>query len=405
MKVSLSYSLYSTANILGVYLYDEKTLQTERTTGIVRTSLSQGSLLFVICTGDPRNPGTITSVRRSIEDFRFLEKWLSYENPYSWVPSLARMFNPKFFRGRIIYQLFHEIQIKLNTFLKVLTLHPTFVNHELLWEFLLVQDITRDNIIERCRRKLENQRESQLENSMLYSTTDLNLIEVFFQHAMQEIGSLSKAGHMLHKSMVKMAAKVEDHNTAYRILSEMFAKMDLVRGDVKYGRLEQKVFVLASLLPEYIYAEFSVSLLSVSGIIDNVLTTIQRPLSVIKELRERDQDLVTTQETLEKLSTKNTWPMGMFEEKRAKEMQELHDRIYVSQNEITRLNNDVKCYHVTLASEIGSAYATHENIMRQMIKTFSNKLIQNQKVSLERLQRIKSNFKNSTLNMNEKPSI
>lgn len=395
------------ANCLGVYLSDEKTQKADRTTGIVRTSLSQGSLLFVICTGDPRNPGTITSVRRSIEDFRFLEKWLFYENPHSWVPSLYRLFNPKFLRGKIIYQLFHEIQIKLNTFLKVLTLHPTFANHELLWEFLLVQDITRDNIIDRCRRKLESQRESQLESAILYNPGDLDLIEVFFNHARQEIGSLSKASHMLHQGMMRMASKVEDYNTAYRILSELFAKMDLVRGDMKYERLEQKVFVLASLLPEYIYSEFSVSLQSVSGTIDTVLGTIQRPLALIKLLRERDRDLVTAKETLEKLSNKNAWPMGMFEEKRAKDMQFLHDRIYICQNEITRLNSDVKCHHITLASEIGSVYATHENVMMQMIKSFSSKLIMSQKVSLERLERIRSNLKNNSLNTteNEKPAF
>lgn len=380
---------------------DEKTPNNNQVTGIVRTSFSKGTLLFVICTGDPIS-GTLTSVRRSIEDFRFLEKWLTYENPYSWVPSLSQMFNPKFFRGKIIYQLFHEIQIKLNTFLKVLTLHPTFANHELLWEFLLVQDITRDNIIERCRRKLENQRESQLERPSLYSLSELDLVQIFFEHAKREIGSLSQASHMLHQSMVKMASKVEDYNTSYRILSELFSKMSMVRGGFKYERLEQKTFVLASLLPEYVYSEFCISLLSLCGTVDTVLTTISRPLSNISQIRERDRDLITSRESLEKLSNKNVWPMGMFEEKRAKDIQEMQDRIYIYQNEITRLNNDVKCHHVTLASEIGSLYGTHENIMKQMIKSFSSRLIKSQKVSLERLERIQSNLKSSPLTVSEK---
>lgn len=392
-------------NHTGLYLSDEKTGKNEKATGIVRTSLSQGSLQFVICTGNPESPGTITSVRRSIEDFRFLEKWLSTEHPYSWVPTLSRIFNPKFLRGKIVYQLFHEIQIRLNTFLKVLTLHPSFANHELLWEFLLVQDISQDNVIIRCLRKRDSERESQLENTTLYNSSDLDLIEVFFNHARQEIGSLSNASHLLHQSMIRMAAKVEDYNTSYRILSELFAKMDLVRGDIKYERLEQKVFVLSTLLPESIYSEFSVSLLSVSAAIDTVLTTIERPLSIIKQLRGRDRDLSTYKETLEKLSNKNSWPLGMFEEKRAKDIQEMHERIYFCQGEIDNLNNDIKCHHVTLASEIGSVYGIHENIMRQMIKSYSTKLIQSQKVSLERLQRIKAKLKSTSFVEGEKPGF
>lgn len=294
-----------------------------------------------------------------------------------------------------MYQLFHEIQIKLSTFLKVLTLHPTFVNHELLWEFLLVQDITRDNIIERCRRKLENQRELQLEDPAVYSSTELNLIEIFFTHAWKEISSLSQASHVLHQVMIKLAAKVEDYNTAYRLLSEMFSKMNHVRGNMKYDRLSQKIFVLASLSPEYVYNEFSVSLLSISGLIDSVLTTLQRPLASIKHLREKSQDLNSAREALEKLSAKNVWPMAVFEEKRAKDIQELNDKIYLCQNEISRLNNDVKNHHVTLASEIGTVYSIHENIMRGMIKSFSGRLIQSQKVSLERLQRIQTNLKSA----------
>lgn len=55
-------------------------------------------------------------------------------------------------------------------------MHPTFANHELLWEFVLVQDIEKESVIERCRRKLQNQQEHQMEKeewwgSSFYGTT------------------------------------------------------------------------------------------------------------------------------------------------------------------------------------------------------------------------------------------
>ncbi|VVT57886.1 uncharacterized protein SAPINGB_P005929 [Magnusiomyces paraingens] len=135
-------------------------------TCVLRTSLSKGRLYFIITTGKRGDPGSVISVRRSFDDFKFLAKWLGYENPYSWVPPLpvpSGGSGPKVLHGKTVYQLFHEIQTRLNVFLRTLMAHPTFGAHELLWEFVLVQDISRDSVIERCRRKLQNAQESQME--------------------------------------------------------------------------------------------------------------------------------------------------------------------------------------------------------------------------------------------------
>lgn len=305
------------------------------------------------------------------------------------------MFNPKFFRGKIVYQVFHDIQVKLNTFLKILSLHPTFATHELLWEFLLVQDIRRDSIIERCRRKLENARESQLEQQPqqpIFTSSDVHVVEVFFDHAQHEIGLLSQASHNVHRAVIRLACKVNDYNTSFRILSEMVAELKLVRGGFSYGHVEQKLIVLAGLQPLEVYQWFAASLCSVCATVDDVMKTIKSPLAAIAQLRDREALLASSREALERLTSKSgpAWANVFFEEKKRKEAEELRDRIYIVQTEINRISADIRGQHVTLASEIGAVYGAHEQIMSQMIGAFVGKVVRSHRVSLERLERMKA---------------
>lgn len=307
------------------------------------------------------------------------------------------MFNPKFFRGKIVYQVFHDIQVKLNTFLKILSLHPTFATHELLWEFLLVQDIRRDSIIERCRRKLENARESQLEQQPqqpIFTSSDVHVVEVFFDHAQHEIGLLSQASHNVHRAVIRLACKVSDYNTSFRILSEMVDKLKLVCGhnSFSYGHLEQKLMVLAGLQPLEVYQWFGASLYSVCATVDDVMKTIKSPLAAIAQLRDREALLTSSREALERLTSKSgpAWTNVFFEEKKRKEAEELRDCIYIVQTEISRISTDIRGQHVTLASEIGAVYGAHEQIMSQMIGAFVGKVVRSHRVSLERLERMKA---------------
>ncbi|KAF5116762.1 hypothetical protein DV495_003620 [Geotrichum candidum] len=259
------------------------------------------------------------------------------------------------------------------------------------------QDIRRDSIIERCRRKLENARESQMEQQpqqLIFTSADSMAVEVFFDHAQQEIGQLSRASHNLHRAVVRLACKVDDYNTSFRILSDMVAKLKLIRGNAipRYGRIEQKLAVLAAVQPPDAYHEFASSLYSVCAMVDDVMKTIRSPLAAISQLRDRETILISSRETLERVTSKSgpSWTNVFFEEKKRKETEELRDRIYIVQTEIDRISTDIRGQHVTLASEIGAVYGTHEQLMAQMVKVFTSKIIRSQRVSLERLERMKA---------------
>lgn len=446
--------------MLGAYIpLDEKTTN-DQSTCILRTALSKGRLYFIITTGKPFQPETLSSVKRSFDDFKFLAKWLGYENPYSWVPPLYIPNGPKILHGKTVYQLFHEVQNRLNCFLRTLMKHPTFGTHELFWEFILVQDISRDSVIERCRRKLQNQQESQMEKEssmasdlgphhstsvLFYRSSELEPLHYFMQYAREQLTKLATSANEMGQGMQKISISVESYNSSLQTLFELIEKFpatttwlspitnnngepssvlsekktedenkttnnheDISSGSDVYvlrnpgdgwgnsakfldGHLK-KSLLLGMSMPAQLYFDFSVSLKSLFKIVDSATTTLETPISMIDQLKEREATLTTLHKTLERTTGKNTWPMGMFEEKRVKDINDTNDKIYICQNEINRLSTDIHRYHETLASEIGALYTIHESEMKKYIETFTSNIIKSHKVSMERLTRIQSQF-------------
>lgn len=358
---------------------------TKQKTGIVRTTFQNGVLQFVIRTND-------VAVRRTVDDFRFLEEWLAYENPYSWVPTLSKLFNPKYFRGQIVYQLFKEIQIHLDTFLNVLVSHPTYKSHELVWEFLLVQDISRDSVIERCRRKLENVREERLDlNAPVYSQPELDAVKVFFEHALAEISKLSHATHEVYEASLKQTRTLQDYDRAITMLLDTAIALPGVPTTLMPA--QQKAVRLGLAQPVIHHELLGCSLSALCYTIDGLVATIQRPLTTLAQLAELQTQLSNSRVALEKLTGKpglQIWPNGYFADKKRRDAQDVRDKLYITQNEIGRLNSDVRYMHSTLASELGSVYGVQEGLMRGVIQSFAERMVKVEKGSLERLQRLKA---------------
>lgn len=580
---------------------DEKSLQISgyhHSSSVLHTSLSRGRLYFIITSGVPFDPFSLTSVRRTFEDFKFLAKWLGYENPYSWVPPLDTLVGPKILHGKTVYQLFHEVQIRLNVFLRALFMHPTFANHELLWEFVLVQDIEKESVIERCRRKLQNQQEHQMEkeewwgssfyraasssrassvsnqddkkpnsekkkkyysdeidtkknsgnekqqslgaslNSLndeaakvfnpikdvtkkvslshliggitksndsnenlneqklksaisvssqsedisslpkqsnglsiskpmpisvppsssgthyslalpksptnnshtgghsrsvsissvmsngsgtstngvfFFRSTDLEPIQYFIQYAHDQLSKLAVSAEHMCSGMQRITTAIESCNEAFRLSFEVSGKFSAFSDafiasfqsseslpsttSKKFGlsgpakpQIDtdylQKASLFGLLVPVTPYAEFSIGLNALSGIVKSATTTLATPIGLIQQLKEREATLNNLHRTLEKASGKNIWPLGIFEEKRVKDINDVNDKIYLCQNEINRISTDIHRYHETLASEVGALYTIHEEELKRQIGKFVSKIIKDKKTSLQRLQQV-----------------
>lgn len=417
---------------------DAKSLK-GKSTSILRTSLIKGRIFFIITTGTPNDPNDVVSIRRTFDDFKFLEKWLSYENPYSWVPPLYTINGPKILHGKTVYQLFHEIQTRLNCFLRTLLMHPTFAQHELLWEFILVQDLSKDSIIERCRRKLQSHQETQMEREddsddsrekikpefFFYRSEELDPILYFMQYAHEQLSKLARTAETISKNIQKIKISIESYNSSQINFYQMFDKFPLgptetnsfknstpaqkqpyneikSQSSSSFGLKEtnapsldayfRKSLVLGSTISTLHYTDFAISCDALSRTVSSAADKLQIPINMIDQLKERESTLKSLHRSLEKASGKNVWPMAIFEEKRAKDINDMNDQIYICQNEINRLSKDINRSHETLASEVGSLYTIHESELKQYIQKFSARMIKSNKTQLGRLQRVRTQF-------------
>lgn len=354
-------------------------------------------MYFIIRTRDPGNSSKIVSVKRTIEDFQFLEEYIACDKPYSWLPALMPIFSPAFFRGKIVYQLFHELQNKINMFLQVLLLHPTFAKHEFVWEFLLLQNVDGEAFAEKCRKKIERRKESHYHRVKSLDTEHLAMIKVFFIEARAKICSLSRVNSMICKTMVKLARKEQNYSASCQILSEMFSRLKVARGSIKHGRRSRKLVELAIESPEHAYSNFYVSLLSLTSTIDSAKKTITRPNSLIQELQSQERS--NNVRSGDKQVWKHSLSLRLFDEKKSlrRESGPQKPRLELNGNqyETRRLVNIIKRHHVTLASEIGSLYEIQEKMMEQIIRKFTMAQIKSHQVSLDRLQRVQFHLDDS----------
>ena len=159
-----------------------------RVTAVVRSFFVEDSTIRLIIKSAIRNDnGTIgvTTCRRSLGDFENLAKWLSVEHPASWLPSISGCRSPFQLPSRPSRAVLHDIQVRLDKFLKIMLAHSTFSAHELLWEFILFPEIQPDMMGERSRRKAELRAENIKEE--YEPVDDVRDVESFVGHARDTI--------------------------------------------------------------------------------------------------------------------------------------------------------------------------------------------------------------------------
>jgi ankyrin repeat protein len=165
-----------------------------RVTAIVRSFfVEDGSIRLIIKTATKNSDGlvAVTTCRRSLNDFEHLTKWLAVEHPASWLPSIFNFRSPFQVPSKPSRAVLHDIQVRLNKFLRVMLAHSTFGSHELLWEFILMPEIQPDMMAERSLKKAEIRQEKVREE---YSPIeDVRDVESFIIHARESVRGVNHA--------------------------------------------------------------------------------------------------------------------------------------------------------------------------------------------------------------------
>lgn len=378
-----------------IYLSREQT-PIDRDVLVTRALVQNGELLFVVKSGNPKDPTTFQTVKRSFSDFTFLQKWLAYENPNSWLLSLSMPRDPFSVSMQVFRQVLRELCIKLTAFLRVLIQHPTFADHELVWEFLMVQDMPQQQSVDRCRGKVASRREALSGEITVYSTTELEVVQVFLEHAMTQTKQLSLNMHNVSRCAMKLRNKSVDYCQALHHFGSRLS----VTSDFKsaYHTCFVPEFRMAF---EYVgrhrLESLACDLLECYATTEAVVLALSKPLNLISRLKDEDLTLDKLNAQLEKVTAKSTWQLGLLEERRQRDLKESQDRIFVKHRDINRLSNEVKAAHITLASELGSFYKIQQNEVTRLIKNFASSTLQAHKEQLHLLTRTQTKlaeFKN-----------
>lgn len=178
-----------------------------RVTSVVRSFFVEDATIRLIIKSATRNPNGmigVTTCRRSLADFENLAKWLSVEHPASWLPSIFNFRSPFQIPSKPSRAVLHDIQVRLDRFLKIMLAHSTFSTHELLWEFILAPEIQPEMMAERSSMKAKLRDEKVREE--YEPVEDVRDVESFVGHARETVRSVN---HMT-KSVIRRVNSIRN---------------------------------------------------------------------------------------------------------------------------------------------------------------------------------------------------
>lgn len=354
-----------------------------RTTTVVRSFfVEDGTVRLVLKSGAPNsnNTITVTTCRRSSQDFENLAKWLAQEHPASWLPAIHNLASPYLLPSRPSRSILRDMQLRLDAFLKILLRHPTFSTHEMVWEFFLVPDIDSSMLAERSARKAELRVERLREEyAPIY---DVREVELFVQHMRENIRAL----HHASRSVLRRANKVRSAgsdlydaakiaNTAIHSLT--FLPSEHLRAMERYTKtLHQSE---ASPMTGFYY-----SMHAISSTITAILTSLSRPSTLISSMS-------ATQKAIDRhnLSVRRSdrWPLGLLDDARSRVQRDAQEKMDKSKIELEDLGRELRYTQQIVAQELASWQENRVETGRTALKELAKRMCVVERARLESMRR------------------
>ncbi|KAK9477625.1 hypothetical protein V1514DRAFT_109534 [Lipomyces japonicus] len=367
------------ARIEDIMLFRKDPIQDGRITSVLRSYFAEDNVHFIIKSGISPAVNSISSVKRTYSDFTFMAKWLAFELPASWIPLLNIPRNPFAVPSRPSRAVIRDVQFKLDSFLRTLLLHPTFSTHELLWEFFLVTEFSRELSSERSKNKAESRKDTLIDD---YPPLD-NIEEatVFFNHAVTELQRLDahflqtvKAGHAVQYKQLDLAEAYILLTGYFKTL--MFLPLPYVEGLVELTSLYQ----VTDSSDDTVVQELRSSYANVHAMV----TALKRPSSLLDDIAAQLALKSRYQLSLNRASTR--LPLGLLDDTRSRFALDATQNIAAADREIVRLRAEVKYSQTMLASELGGFNELHERESIRIVREYVRDKIRWEKVRLKGMQ-------------------
>ncbi|KAF2856088.1 hypothetical protein T440DRAFT_503764 [Plenodomus tracheiphilus IPT5] len=354
-----------------------------RTTTVVRSFfVEDGTVRLVLKSGAPNGNGTITvtTCRRSSQDFENLAKWLAQEHPASWLPVIHNLASPYLIPSRPSRSILRDMQLRLDGFLKILLRHPTFSTHEMVWEFFLVPDIDSTMLAERSARKAELRVERLREEyAPIY---DVREVELFVQHMRENIRSLHHASKSVLRRTNKLRSAASDLNDAAKISNTALHSLTfLPPAHLKALDRYTKTLTQSEANP---IAGFYYNMHAISSTITAILTSLTRPSILISNMS-------TTQKSIDRhnLSVRRSdrWPLGLLDDARSRVQRDAQDKMEKSRAELEDLGRELRYSQQVVAGEAASWQEGRVEMGRRAVRELARRMVVGERARLEGMRR------------------
>ncbi|KAF7719324.1 Myosin light chain kinase-related family protein [Penicillium ucsense] len=378
-----------------------------RVTTVVRSFfVEDATVRFILKSGAPysasekveqSHPGsttyTVTTCRRSFSDFENLAKWLAIEHPASYVPSLSDFRNPFQIHSKPSRSVLHDLQEKLDRFLKTLLSHPTFSTHEMLWEFFLVPELHPEMMADRSRRKAAVLNETIADEYSPITLEGMRDTEQFVSHAQDMVRgihvntrSLLRRGHSLHNSSSDLADAVILCSGLLSTLKHPTNALPIthIEAFARYGTcLSTSTSDSSPLL------QFLAALTSMDNTTAAILTSLSRPLTLMSTLTATNRGISRSRSSLLSSSLPRKFNLNLpgFEESRQKSVRDLEQKIREGEYQSSRLAKEITWNKDVVVSELAGWSTWREQVGRDAIRAFVKDTLIREKERGKRIER------------------
>lgn len=378
-----------------------------RVTTVVRSYfVEDATVRFVLKSGAPYPPSdliassrpgsttyTVTTCRRSFSDFENLAKWLAVEHPASYVPSLSDFRNPFQIHSKPSRSVLHDLQEKLDRFLKTLLAHPTFATHEMLWEFFLVPELQPEMMADRSRSKAAVLSETIADEFPPVTLEGLRDTEQFVTHAQDMVRgvhantrSVVRRGHALHNSASDLADAVALCSTILSSFQEPTNALPSTHTEAftRYGTYLSTSSTDTSPLLQYLAA-----LTSIDNTTAAILTSLSRPLTLMSSLAATNRTISRNRSSLLSASLPRKFNINLpgFEESRQKSVRDLEQKIHDGEAQSSRLAKEISWNKDVVVSELAGWTTWREKVGRNAIRDFVKDTLVREKERGKQLER------------------
>lgn len=354
-----------------------------RTTTVVRSFfVEDGTIRLVLKSGAPNGNSTITvtTCRRSLQDFECLARWLAQEHPASWLPVINNLASPFLIPSRPSRSILRDIQLRLDAFLKILLKHPTFSTHEMVWEFFLVPDIDSSMLAERSARKAELRVERvRDEYAPVY---DVREVELFVQHARESVRSLHHASKSVLRRTNKLRSVSSDLTDAARLANTAIHSLNfLPEKHLKATERYTKTLTQSEASP---LAGFYYNMHAISSTINAILTALNRPSTLINAMS-------TTQKAVDRhhlsIRRSDRWPLGLLDDARSRMQRDAQEKMDRATEELAGLGKELRYTQQVVAGELASWQENRVDMGRKALKELARKMVVTERARLESMKR------------------